>query len=80
MAFDAFMWFDSTSDIQVKGETIDKTYSKQDAFEIKSFKIEVKNPQSVGSAGGGGGVGKCQLEPFEITKVRESSTSMLSSV
>jgi len=80
MAFDAFMYFPTKGDANCPvGETLDTTFGAADkkAFEIKSFKIEVKNPTSMGSAGGGAGTGKCQLEPFEIGKVTDNCSPQL---
>jgi len=76
MAFDAFLQI-SGGAIAVEGETLDGDFSKLKAFEIKSFKIEVKNPTSMGSSGGGAGTGKCQLEPFEIGKVTDNCSPSL---
>jgi type VI secretion system Hcp family effector len=75
MAFDAFMQIYGNSNCPVEGETQDKDFPG--AFELKSFKIEVKNPASMGSAGGGAGVGKCQLEPFEVGKVTDNCSPSL---
>jgi type VI secretion system secreted protein Hcp len=71
LAFDAFLYI-TGGQIAVEGETLDSDFSKKKAFEIKSFKIEVKNPTSMGSSGGGAGTGKCTLEPFEVTKVTDN--------
>jgi type VI secretion system secreted protein Hcp len=76
MAFDAFMYITGGA-YPVQGETLDTDFKKQQAFEIKSFKIEVKNPTSMGSAGGGAGTGKCQLEPFEVAKVTDNCSPSL---
>jgi type VI secretion system secreted protein Hcp len=77
MAFDAFMWITGNSNCPVEGETQDKDFQPMKAFEIKSFKIEVKNPTSMGSSGGGAGTGKCQLEPFEVGKVTDNCSPSL---
>jgi len=81
MAFDAFMYIvGGSAAIKVKGETLDadfKSIEDTSAFELKGFKVEVKNPTSLGSAGGGAGTGKCQLEPFEITKVTDNCSPSL---
>jgi type VI secretion system secreted protein Hcp len=76
MAFDAFMYITGGA-VPVQGETLDSTFKNNKAFEIKSFKIEVKNPTSMGSAGGGAGTGKCQLEPFEVGKVTDNCSPSL---
>jgi len=78
MAFDAFLQITGGA-IAVQGETLDTTFSKlkPPAFEIKSFKIEVKNPTSMGSSGGGAGTGKCQLEPFEVGKTTDNCSPSL---
>jgi type VI secretion system secreted protein Hcp len=76
MAFDAFMYFTGGA-VPVQGETLDSDFSKQKAFELKSFKIEVKNPSSLGSAGGGAGTGKCSFEPFEVTKATDNCSPSL---
>jgi len=78
MAFDAFLQIVGGA-VAVQGETMDVYFSKLSppAFEIKSFKIEIKNPTSMGSSGGGAGTGKCQLEPFEIGKVTDNCSPSL---
>jgi type VI secretion system secreted protein Hcp len=77
MAFDAFMYFSPASAIPVQGETMDSDFKANKAFELKSFKIEVKNPTSMGSSGGGAGTGKCAFEPFEVTKVTDNCSPSL---
>jgi type VI secretion system Hcp family effector len=76
MAFDAFMYITGGA-VPVEGETLDTTFKEKKAFELKSFKIEVKNPTSMGSAGGGAGTGKCALEPFEVGKVTDNCSPSL---
>lgn len=82
MAFDAFCYIvgGDAAGIKVVGETLDskfKSIEGTSAFEIKGFKVEVKNPTSLGSAGGGAGTGKCALEPFEVTKVTDNCSPSL---
>jgi len=77
MAFDAFMYISGNSSCPVEGETQDVDFKDNKAFELKSFKIEVKNTTSMGSAGGGAGTGKCQLEPFEVGKLTDNCSPAL---
>jgi type VI secretion system secreted protein Hcp len=79
MAFDGFCWFDSPQNGApgVEGESLDATYSKNKAFELKSFSLDVENPTSIGSAGGGAGTGKAKLNPFKVTKWTDNCSPSL---
>ena len=77
MAFDGFMWFvkgDGTG-VEVKGETLDKTYQSKGAFSLKSFSVDCENPTSVGTSSGGFGTAKAKLNPFKVSKNTDSCTT-----
>lgn len=65
MAFDAFCYFKGSD---VKGETQDKKYSKEGAFEILSFEIGAENNINIGSISSGGGAGKATFKELTVTK------------
>ncbi len=79
MAFDGFMWFTGPKHgaEAINGETLDKQYQPQKAFNIKSFSLDVENPCSIGSAGGGAGVGKAKLNPFKVSKWTDACSPCL---
>jgi type VI secretion system secreted protein Hcp len=82
MAFDGFMWFlkPENGAPPVQGETMDtffKSIDGQKAFELKSFTLDVENPTSIGSAGGGAGTGKAKLNPFKVTKWTDNCSPSL---
>jgi type VI secretion system secreted protein Hcp len=79
MAFDGFCWFIEPQNGApgVEGETLDATYSTYKAFELKSFSLDVENPTSIGSAGGGAGTGKAKLNPFKVTKWTDNCSPSL---
>jgi type VI secretion system secreted protein Hcp len=79
MAFDGFMWFEGPQNNAppVQGESLDKNYAANKAFELKSFTLDVENPTSVGSAGGGAGTGKAKLNPFKVTKWTDNCSPSL---
>jgi type VI secretion system secreted protein Hcp len=79
MAFDGFMWFEDGQNgaPPVKGETLDKFYTQKKAFELKSFSLDVENPASISSAGGGAGTGKAKLNPFKVTKWTDNCSPSL---
>src|SRR5215510_11318742 len=77
MAVDAFIWFEKPGAGAAKlpeGETLDKTYSKKKAFEIKDFSFGVENPTTIGSATGGAGAGKIKFNEFTIKKTSDSAS------
>ncbi|WP_375175984.1 Hcp family type VI secretion system effector [Pseudooceanicola sp.] len=65
MAFDAFCYFKGSD---VKGETQDKTYKGEGAFEILSFEIGAENNINIGSISAGGGAGKATFKELTVTK------------
>jgi type VI secretion system secreted protein Hcp len=80
MPFDSFMYIVGGDGVPVRGETLDKDFASIDGttgFEIKSFKVDVENPHSLGSSGGGAGTGKASLKPFEVTKVTDNCSPSL---
>lgn len=79
MAFDGFMWFEDPQNgaPPVQGETMDSYFKQKYAFELKSFTVDVENPTSIGSAGGGAGVGRAKLNPFKITKWTDNCSPTL---
>lgn len=79
MAFDGFMWFDGPQNgaPAVKGETLDSYFRQKNAFEIKSFSLDVENPASIGSAGGGAGTGRAKLNPFKVSKWTDNCSPSL---
>lgn len=80
MPFDAFMYIVGGNGVPVRGETLDQQFASiegTNGFEIKSFKVDVENPTSLGSAGGGAGTGKASLKPFEVAKVTDNCSPSL---
>lgn len=71
MAFDAFCYFKGSD---VKGETQDKTYSKEGAFEILSFEVGAENNINIGSISAGGGAGKATFKELTITKKTDTAS------
>ncbi|WP_435140687.1 Hcp family type VI secretion system effector [Pseudopelagicola sp. nBUS_19] len=71
MAFDAFCYFKGSD---VSGETQDKTFSKEGAFEILSFEIGAENNINIGSISSGGGAGKATFKELTITKKTDSAS------
>src|SRR5262249_17548647 len=65
MAVDAFIWFEepSAGGERPEGETLDDTYSKNKAFEIKDFSFSIENPSTIGFA-----------TSFEITKMTDKAS------
>src|SRR5215510_12248864 len=79
MAVDAFIWFEKPGAGAAKlpeGETLDKTYSKKKAFEIKDFSFGVENPTTIGSATGGAGAGKIKFNEFTIKKTTDKASPL----
>jgi len=79
MAFDGFMWFSGPKHgaEDIHGETLDKQFQPMKAFNIKSFTLDVENPCSIGSAGGGAGLGKAKLNPFKVSKWTDACSPRL---
>lgn len=71
MAFDAFCYFKGSD---VKGETQDKTYKSEGAFEILEFEIGATNNINIGSISSGGGAGKASFNPLTIKKKTDSAS------
>jgi type VI secretion system secreted protein Hcp len=76
MAGDNFMWIPEAAKgglltgkaAQPEGETTDKWFKKQKAFELKEFGFGVAQAETTGSAGTGAGAGKVAFEEFTISK------------
>ena len=73
MAYDAFMWLVGGSPA-VAGESTDKTFSANKAFQIYSFSFGASNPVNIGSAGAGAGAGKVSISSFNIMKQFDSAS------
>ena len=71
MAFDSFMYFKGSD---VSGETLDKDYAKEGAFEILSFEMGAENNINIGSISSGGGAGKATFKELTITKKTDTSS------
>ena len=56
MAYDAFMWLKGGAP-EASGETTDKQFAGDKAFEIYSFSFGASNPVTIGSASAGSGAG-----------------------
>jgi len=76
MAYDAFMWLKGGAP-EAKGESTDKEFSANKAFEIYSFSWGASNPVTIGSAGSGGGAGKVSISSFNIMKKSDSASPAL---
>ena len=61
----------------IEGETTDKTYAANKAFEIYSWSWGASNPVTVGSAGTGMGAGKVSLSSFNVMKKTDNSSPTL---
>jgi len=59
---------------EVKGESTDKQYKDEKAFEIYSFSFGASNPSTIGSGGTGGGAGKVSISSFNIMKKTDSAS------
>jgi type VI secretion system secreted protein Hcp len=77
MAVDAFIWFEKAGvGNPPEGETLDDTYKKNKAFEIKDFSFGVENPTTIGSATGGAGAGKIKFNEFTIKKTTDQASPL----
>ena len=79
MAFDTFLYFEGQSNgaPPIAGETTDRVLQEKKAIELTSYKFDVENPTSIGSAGGGAGTGKARLNPLVFTKAVDATTAAL---
>ncbi len=78
MAFDAFLYFQSSSDTWLpKGESTDAQFQKFFAFEIKSFNFSVQNNVTIGSSTMGAGAGKAVFEKFKFQKSIDTGSPTL---
>ncbi len=76
MASDNFMWFPDAAQggllisgaAKPEGETQDKWFSKQKAFELKSFSFGCSQAETQGSASTGAGAGKVKFDEFSVEK------------
>src|SRR5262249_58214390 len=76
MAFDAFMYVTGGA-VPAEGETTDKTYSANKAWEILSFSFGASNPSTVGSGTTGSGGGKVSVSSFNIMKKTDNASPSL---
>ncbi|HEY3454185.1 MAG TPA: type VI secretion system tube protein Hcp [Bryobacteraceae bacterium] len=76
MAYDAFMWLKGGAP-EASGETTDKEFKGDKAFEIYSFSFGASNPVSIGSATAGSGAGKVSISSFNIMKKTDSASPAL---
>ena len=76
MAFDAFMYTTGGA-VPAEGETTDKTYSANKAWEVLSFSFGASNPTTVGSGSGGSGGGKVSISSFNIMKKTDNASPSL---
>jgi type VI secretion system secreted protein Hcp len=76
MAFDAFMYV-TGGKVPAQGETTDKTFSANKAWEIASFSFGASNPTTVGSQSGGSGGGKVSISSFNIMKKTDNASPSL---
>ena len=76
MAYDAFMWLKGGAP-EAAGETTDKTFKADKAFEIYSFSWGASNPTTIGSATAGAGGGKVSISSFNIMKKTDSASPSL---
>jgi type VI secretion system secreted protein Hcp len=76
MAYDAFMWLKGGAP-EAKGESTDKEFAKEKAFEIFSFSWGASNPVTIGSATAGAGAGKVSISSFNIMKKTDSASPAL---
>jgi type VI secretion system secreted protein Hcp len=80
MAVDAFIYFQTPSSIDPKGdlspvgETQDSVFQPLKAFEIKDFSFGVEQAHSVGSATTGAGAGKIKFNEFTIKKPTDQAS------
>jgi type VI secretion system secreted protein Hcp len=74
MAVDMFLLFNSKSSI--KGETQDKTYSKEGGIDVLAWSWGMSQSGSF-HAGGGGGAGKANFQDISLTKWIDKSSPNL---
>ncbi len=79
MAYDAYMYFQSPSGgaVQPEGETTDKTYSSNSAFEVYSFSWGASNPVSIGSGKTGAASGRVSISSFNVMKRTDKASPSL---
>lgn len=70
---DSYGWFKGGPK-EIKGETNDETVKKNNGFDIIDFSFGVENQVNVGSASGGLGSGRVQLERFEFSKNMDTAS------
>ena len=76
MAYDAFMWLKGGAP-EASGETTDKEFKSDKAFEIYSFSFGASNPVTIGSATAGSGGGKVSISSFNVMKKTDSASPAL---
>jgi type VI secretion system secreted protein Hcp len=76
MAIDAYGWFVGGKSA-IEGETNDEEIKKKKGFDIEDFSFGVQNQVNVGSASGGLGSGRVELDKLEFTKNTDTATCPL---
>lgn len=77
MAIDAFLYFPRKASIKVEGESTDTEFNAKGAFELKTFGFGATNSLTIGSSTGGGGGGKTDFNPFDVSKVVDTASCPL---
>lgn len=79
MAFDTYMWLEEPGDgaNAVAGESTDKVYSANKAFELYSFSWGASNPATITSGGGGTGGGRVSISSFNVMKKSDNASGDL---
>jgi type VI secretion system secreted protein Hcp len=78
MAFDAFIYFQSSVDTFLpKGESTDAQFQPFLAFEPKQFSFSVANNVKIGSQSQGAGAGKATFDKFKFSKSIDRGSPVL---
>src|SRR5688500_5626357 len=76
-ALDIFLKFETggSSGVEVKGDSMDKTY--KGSIEVDSFNFGIENTVSIGSPSGGAGSGKAVFRSLQVIKAPDQATPAL---